>query len=69
MGVSKKLDKEGNFIRDKAGLVAKVYYQEEGIDYEEMFAYVMRLESAHIFLAYAAHKILKCYRWMSNVIF
>ncbi|GKD52084.1 retrovirus-related pol polyprotein from transposon TNT 1-94, partial [Tanacetum coccineum] len=37
-------------------LVAKGYAQEEGIDFEESFAPVARLEAARIFVAYAAHK-------------
>ena len=53
---SNKLDKEGNVIRNKARLLVKEYCQEEGIDYEETFAPVARLESVRIFLAYAAHK-------------
>ncbi|GKG52887.1 retrovirus-related pol polyprotein from transposon TNT 1-94, partial [Tanacetum coccineum] len=43
-------------IRNKARLVAKVYAQEEGIDFEESFAPVARLEAVRIFVAYAAHK-------------
>ena len=37
-------------------MVVKGYCQEEGIDYEETFAHVARLESVRIFLSYAAHK-------------
>ena len=51
-----KLDKEGNVVRNKARLVVKSYCQQEGIDYEETFAPVARLEAVHIFLAYATHK-------------
>ena len=36
----------------------KGYCQQEGIDYEETFAPVARLEAVRIFLAYAAHKNL-----------
>nr|KAJ0227036.1 hypothetical protein LSAT_V11C100049630 [Lactuca sativa] len=57
-----KLDKEGNVIRNKARLVVKGYCQEEGIDYEENFAPVARLESVRIFLAYAAHKNFKVFQ-------
>ncbi|GKG04904.1 retrovirus-related pol polyprotein from transposon TNT 1-94 [Tanacetum coccineum] len=38
---------------DKACLVARGYRQEEGIDYEESFAPVARLDAIRIFLAYA----------------
>ena len=51
-----KLDKEGNIVRNKARLVVKGYCQEEGIDYEETFAPVGRLESVRIFFAYTAYK-------------
>lgn len=34
----------------------KGYFQEEGIDYEETFTYVARLESVRMFLAYVTHK-------------
>nr|GEX10788.1 retrovirus-related Pol polyprotein from transposon TNT 1-94 [Tanacetum cinerariifolium] len=43
----------------KARLVARGYRQEEGIDFEESFAPVARLEAIRIFLAYAAHKNMK----------
>nr|GFA04969.1 retrovirus-related Pol polyprotein from transposon TNT 1-94 [Tanacetum cinerariifolium] len=37
-------------------LVAVGYSQQEGIDYDETFAPVARMEAIHLFLAYAAHK-------------
>ncbi|GKA03634.1 retrovirus-related pol polyprotein from transposon TNT 1-94 [Tanacetum coccineum] len=40
----------------KTRLVAKGYKQEEGIDFEESFAHVARLEAVRMFIAYAAHK-------------
>nr|GFA62217.1 hypothetical protein [Tanacetum cinerariifolium] len=43
-------------LENKARLVARGYRQEEGIDFEESFAPVARLEAIRIFLAYAAHK-------------
>ena len=64
-----KTDKDGNIIRNKARLVVKGYSQQEGIDYEETFAPVARLEAVRIFLAFAAHKILMSIKWMSNVHF
>ncbi|KAL8116656.1 hypothetical protein AgCh_022995 [Apium graveolens] len=51
-----KSDSDGIITRNKARLVAKVYFQQEGIDYDETFAPVARLEAIRIFLAYAAHK-------------
>ncbi|KAI3499752.1 hypothetical protein L1887_35561 [Cichorium endivia] len=51
-----KLDTEGNVVWNKASLVVKGYCQHEGINYEETFAPVARLESVRIFLAYVAHK-------------
>nr|GEV52627.1 hypothetical protein [Tanacetum cinerariifolium] len=43
-------------LENKARLVARGYRQEEGINFEESFAPVARLEAIRIFLAYAAHK-------------
>ncbi|GKC19639.1 retrovirus-related pol polyprotein from transposon TNT 1-94 [Tanacetum coccineum] len=51
-----KLDEYGSMLKNKARLVAKGYRQEEGIDFEESFAPVARIEAIRIFLAYAAHK-------------
>ncbi|GJX30804.1 retrovirus-related pol polyprotein from transposon TNT 1-94, partial [Tanacetum coccineum] len=46
----------GGVLKNKALLVAKGYRQEEGIDFEESFALVARIEAIRIFLAYVAHK-------------
>nr|GEV42815.1 retrovirus-related Pol polyprotein from transposon TNT 1-94 [Tanacetum cinerariifolium] len=51
-----KKDEDQTVIRNKARLVAKGYAREEGIDFEESFAPVARLEAVWIFIAYAAHK-------------
>ncbi|KAI3691360.1 hypothetical protein L2E82_49707 [Cichorium intybus] len=51
-----KLDDMGTVVRNKARLVAKGYSQIEGLDYDETYAPVARLEAIRIFLAYAAHK-------------
>ncbi|GKB09420.1 retrovirus-related pol polyprotein from transposon TNT 1-94 [Tanacetum coccineum] len=50
-----KMDEEGVVTKNKARLVAKGYRQEEGIDYDETFAPVARLEAIRIFLAYASY--------------
>nr|GEW54431.1 putative ribonuclease H-like domain-containing protein [Tanacetum cinerariifolium] len=49
-----KKDKRGIVIRNKARLVAQGHTQEEGIDYEEVFAPVVRIEAIRLFLAYAS---------------
>ncbi|GKB37072.1 retrovirus-related pol polyprotein from transposon TNT 1-94, partial [Tanacetum coccineum] len=51
-----KHDEENTVIRNKTRLVVRGYCQEEGIDFEESFAPVARMEAIRIFLAYAAHK-------------
>ncbi|GJW88998.1 uncharacterized mitochondrial protein-like protein [Tanacetum coccineum] len=51
-----KHDEENTIIRNKSRLVVKGYCQEEGIDFEESFTLVARMEAIRIFLAYAAHK-------------
>nr|GEZ80848.1 retrovirus-related Pol polyprotein from transposon TNT 1-94 [Tanacetum cinerariifolium] len=56
-----KLDELGGILKNKARLVARGYCQEEGIDFEESFAPVARLEAIRIFLAYTAHKIMVVY--------
>ncbi|GJT85846.1 retrovirus-related pol polyprotein from transposon TNT 1-94 [Tanacetum coccineum] len=48
-----KLDENGIVSRNKARLVAQGYNQQEGIDYDETYAPVARLESIRILLAYA----------------
>nr|GFC62135.1 retrovirus-related Pol polyprotein from transposon TNT 1-94 [Tanacetum cinerariifolium] len=49
-----KKDKDQTVICNKARLIAKGYAEEEGIDFEESFAPVARLEAVRIFIAYAA---------------
>nr|GEV96090.1 retrovirus-related Pol polyprotein from transposon TNT 1-94 [Tanacetum cinerariifolium] len=49
-----KKDERGIFIRNKARLVAQGHTQEEGIDYDEVFAPVARIEAIRLFLAYAS---------------
>nr|GEV03886.1 hypothetical protein [Tanacetum cinerariifolium] len=49
-----KKDERGIVIRNKARLVAQEHTQEEGIDYEEVFAPIARIEAIRLFLAYAS---------------
>nr|GEZ00996.1 retrovirus-related Pol polyprotein from transposon TNT 1-94 [Tanacetum cinerariifolium] len=57
-----KLDELGGILKNKASLVARGYRQKEGIDFEESFAPVTRLEAIRIFLAYAAQKNMVVYQ-------
>ncbi|GJX40667.1 retrovirus-related pol polyprotein from transposon TNT 1-94 [Tanacetum coccineum] len=57
-----KLDELGGILKNKARLVARGYRQEEGIDFEESFAPVARLDAIRIFLAYAAHMNMIVYQ-------
>nr|GEY27502.1 retrovirus-related Pol polyprotein from transposon TNT 1-94 [Tanacetum cinerariifolium] len=57
-----KKDEDETVIRNKAQLVANGYAQKEGIDFEESFAPVVRLEAVRIFIAYAAHKSFVIYQ-------
>ncbi|GJR30329.1 retrovirus-related pol polyprotein from transposon TNT 1-94 [Tanacetum coccineum] len=57
-----KKDEDQTVIRNKARLVAKGYAQEEGIDFEESFAPIARLEVVRIFVAHAAHKSFPIYQ-------
>nr|GEZ18195.1 retrovirus-related Pol polyprotein from transposon TNT 1-94 [Tanacetum cinerariifolium] len=62
-----KKDEDQIVIHNKARLVAKGYAQEEGIDFEESFAPVARLEAVRIFIAYAAHKSFPIYQMDMDV--
>ncbi|GJX32323.1 retrovirus-related pol polyprotein from transposon TNT 1-94 [Tanacetum coccineum] len=57
-----KLDEYGDVLKNKARLVAKGYRQEEGIDFEESFAPVARIEAIRIFIANAASKNMTIYQ-------
>ncbi|XP_075475642.1 putative mitochondrial protein AtMg00820 [Primulina tabacum] len=57
-----KMVENGLIIRNKARLVAQGYRQEEGIDVDESFAPVARLEAIRIFLEFAAFKYFKIYQ-------
>ena len=57
-----KLDENGVIVRNKARLVAKGYNQEEGIDYDETYAPVARLEAIRMLLAFASSYDFKLYQ-------
>nr|GEZ35850.1 retrovirus-related Pol polyprotein from transposon TNT 1-94 [Tanacetum cinerariifolium] len=57
-----KIDEYGDVLKNKARLVAKGYLQEEGIDFEETFALVSRIEAIRIFIANAASKNMTIYQ-------
>nr|GEV10886.1 retrovirus-related Pol polyprotein from transposon TNT 1-94 [Tanacetum cinerariifolium] len=57
-----KLDEYGDVLKNKARLVAKGYRQEEGIDFEESFALVARIEAIRIFIANTANKNMTIYQ-------
>nr|GEV69946.1 hypothetical protein [Tanacetum cinerariifolium] len=57
-----KLKELGGILNNKAQLVARGYRQEEGIDFEESFAPVARIESIRIFLAFADHMNMVVYQ-------
>ncbi|GJR05669.1 putative ribonuclease H-like domain-containing protein [Tanacetum coccineum] len=62
MRLRNKKDKRGILIRNKARLVAQGYTQEKGIDYDEVFAPVARIEAIRLFLAYASFKDFVVYQ-------
>nr|GFB51078.1 retrovirus-related Pol polyprotein from transposon TNT 1-94 [Tanacetum cinerariifolium] len=64
-----KHDEENNVIRNKSRLVAKGYTQKEGVDFEESFAPVARLEAVRLFIAYAAHKSFTIYQMDVKTVF
>ncbi|KAD2393347.1 hypothetical protein E3N88_40324 [Mikania micrantha] len=57
-----KTDDRGIVIKNKARLVVQGYCQEEGIDYDETFAPVARLEAIRLFLAFAISHNIKVYQ-------
>nr|GEY91758.1 hypothetical protein [Tanacetum cinerariifolium] len=57
-----KLDEYDDVLKNKARLVAKGYRQEEGINFEESFSPVARIEAIRIFIANAASKNMTIYQ-------
>ncbi|GJZ17231.1 retrovirus-related pol polyprotein from transposon TNT 1-94 [Tanacetum coccineum] len=64
-----KLDEYGDVLKNKARLVAKGYHQEEGIDFEESFTPVARIEAIRIFIANAANKNMIIYQMDVKTVF
>ncbi|GJS72047.1 putative ribonuclease H-like domain-containing protein [Tanacetum coccineum] len=57
-----KKDERGIVVKNKARLVAQGHTQDEGIDYDEVFAPVVRIEAIRLFLAYASFKDFVVYQ-------
>ena len=57
-----KLDEQGNVIRNKARLMAQGFTQQEGIDFDETYDPVARLESIKMLLAYVSYTKFKLYQ-------
>nr|GFC52150.1 retrovirus-related Pol polyprotein from transposon TNT 1-94 [Tanacetum cinerariifolium] len=64
-----KRDEENNIIRNRTHLVPKGYAQKEGVDFEESFAPVARLEAVGLFIAYVAHKSFTIYQMDVKTVF
>nr|GEX35931.1 retrovirus-related Pol polyprotein from transposon TNT 1-94 [Tanacetum cinerariifolium] len=62
LALEKKRDEENTVIRNKSRLAAKGYAQKGGVDFEESFAHVARLEAVRLFIAYATHKSFTVYQ-------
>ncbi|CAM8907644.1 unnamed protein product [Rhodiola kirilowii] len=58
----KKMNSEGEIVRNKARLVVKGYSQQEGIDYEETFVPVARLEAIRLLIAYSVQFGIKLHQ-------
>ncbi|GJS47478.1 putative ribonuclease H-like domain-containing protein [Tanacetum coccineum] len=61
-GVTNKKDERGIVIKNKARLVTQRYTQEEGINYDEVFAPIARNKEIRLFLAYASYKDFVVYQ-------
>ena len=57
-----KMDELSNVVRNKARLVAQGYNQKEGIDFDETFALVARLEAIRLLLAFGCHMNFKLFQ-------
>nr|GFA30256.1 retrovirus-related Pol polyprotein from transposon TNT 1-94 [Tanacetum cinerariifolium] len=63
-----KLNEYGDVLKNKTWLVAKGYRQEEGIDFEESFTPVARIEAIRIFIANAASRNMPIYQMDTAVL-
>jgi hypothetical protein len=57
-----KLNEDGQIVRNKARLVCKGYAQVEGVDFEETFSLVARIEAIRMFLDFACYRKFKVYQ-------
>jgi len=64
-----KMDELGVIIRNKARVVAKGYNQEEGIDYDETYAPVARLEAIKLLLTFACMSGFKLFQMYVKCVF
>ena len=64
-----KTDEDGEIIRNKSQLVAQGYTQVEGVDFDESFAPVAKLESIRILMSIASTMNFKLYQMDVNVHF
>jgi hypothetical protein len=56
-----KLNEDGQIVRNKAKLVCKGYAQVEGVDFEQNFAPVAKIEGIRMFFSFACYKKFKVY--------
>nr|GEX66480.1 retrovirus-related Pol polyprotein from transposon TNT 1-94 [Tanacetum cinerariifolium] len=64
-----KHEEENTIIQNKSRLVAKGYVQKEGVDFDESFVPVARLEAVRLFIAYALHKSFTVYQMDVKIAF
>ena len=64
-----KMNEQGIITRNKERLVDKGYNQEEGIDYDETFSFIARLEAIRMLLSFALFMVLKFIKWILKVHF
>ena len=64
-----KTDEEGNVIHNMAHLMAQGYSQMEGVDFDESFAFVARMESIRVLLALACHLKFKLFQMDVKIAF